>query len=227
VGLEALISRPNAAVEPATTAQQEAYGLIRHRILTGALGPGYRINPVEIADALSISRMPVREALRQLDTEGLVTMRPNRGAIVVDLTPSEVEEYFLIRSALAALAAGLAAERLTQEDIERLTLRKQQMSRAVDDRPKWIGCHRRFHELIYEICGRPNLAREIARIADLMTPRTATHLAVNGIDTLPDYEHDQLLYALCTKDAAVAEQEMRRHILAASGEIIADMHNCA
>jgi len=213
--------------EPGATAQQEAYCHIRRQILSGAFGPGHRINLAEVADTLSISRMPVREALRQLDAEGMILMRPNRGATVVDLTPSEVEEYFQIRSVLEGLAAGLAAERLTQEDIEQLTLHKQQMSRAVDDRPTWIGRHRQFHELIYDLSGRPNLAREIARIADLMTPHTATHLAVNGIDTLPDHEHDRLLDALCTGDAAAAEQAMRRHILATSGDMVADMQNRA
>lgn len=223
--LEAIKEPFDHDAEPAATAQREAYRHIRRRILSGAFGPGHRINLAEVADTLAISRMPVREALRQLDAEGMMLMRPNRGATVVDLTPLEVEEYFQIRAVLEGLAAGLAAERLTQEDIEQLTLLKQQMCRAVDDRPMWIERHRRFHELISGICGRPNLPREIARITDLLTPRTAAHLALSGIEKLPGHEHDSVLDALCSGDAAIAEVEMRRHILAASRDVIAHMHD--
>jgi DNA-binding GntR family transcriptional regulator len=211
--------------EPARTAQQEAYCYIRRQILSGVFGPGHRINLAEIATRLSISRMPIRDALRQLDAEGMVVMRPNRGANVVDLTPDQAEEYYEIRAVLEGLAAGRAAVRMTPEAIEQLTLAKEQMIRAVKEQPTWIVRHRKFQELIHQISGRPNLAREIARLTDLLTPCGAAQVALCGIEHLPDHRHDDVLDALCSGNAAFAENTMRCHVLAAARFIVVSMRD--
>src|SRR5690348_16056897 len=93
------------------TAQQEVYLFLREQIFSGALKAGDRLNPTDIANALGVSRMPVREAFRQLDSEGFIRMRPNRGAVVMILTAQDVEEIFLIRTALEVLALRLAMAR--------------------------------------------------------------------------------------------------------------------
>src|ERR1700712_4074602 len=98
------------------SAQQRAYQFIRGCILQGEIPGGSKINPAEIAKTLGISRMPVREALVQLDVEGLVTNRMTRGAIVTVLDPSDVEELFEMRAALESIAARYAALRCTDDD---------------------------------------------------------------------------------------------------------------
>jgi DNA-binding GntR family transcriptional regulator len=225
VGLEALVPRSDAAVEQAATAQQEAYCHIREQILTGALGPGGRINPAVIADALEISRMPVREALRQLDTEGLVNLRPNRSATVVDLTPFEVEEYFQIRAALESLAVGFAVAQLTAADMAQLTLMKEQLNQAEDQRTRWLALHRRFHDTLCDRCERPHLLREVRRISDLLTPCCAAHLAMQGIDQIPNHEHDDVLEAVHTRDIATVEEIIKRHVLMPCEGILAHMRD--
>ena len=95
------------------SAQQEAYRFLRDRILSGELTAEARLNPAEIAELLGISRMPVREALRQLDAEGLVTMRPNRAAHVTRLTAPEVEDLFEIRTMLEVMAVRYAVQAMT------------------------------------------------------------------------------------------------------------------
>ena len=97
-----------SAEAPLATAQQEAYLFLREQILSGELSAQARVNPADVADRLGISRMPVREALRQLDAEGLVIMRPNRRAFVASLSATEVEELFEIRTALEVMAVGYA-----------------------------------------------------------------------------------------------------------------------
>ena len=93
---------------------------LRSAILSGQLGPGDRLQHDDIARQLGVSRMPVREALRVLHSEGLVELRPHRGAVVVDLRPEEVAEIFEIRAMLEARAAELAAPNVTHATIERM-----------------------------------------------------------------------------------------------------------
>lgn len=209
--------------EPAQSAQQEAYCHIRRRILSGVLQPGHRINLAEIAQSLSISRMPIRDALRQLDAEGLVVMRPNRGATVVDLTPDEAEEYFEIRAALEALSSGLAAPVLSKDDIENLAVAKDRMNQVQNDQAQWIIQHRRFHRLIQQVSGRPNLTREIARVTDMLTPCIGTYLAENGFAIFTDYSHDVLFSALSSGDAGIAENATRSHVLLIGRDVVRSM----
>src|SRR6516225_1896826 len=95
-----------------SSAQEEAWRFIRERILMGVFPGGLRLSPQRLADDLGSSRMPVREALLQLDAEGLVTIRPNRSAVVTVLTADDILELFEMRSVLEALAARLAAPQL-------------------------------------------------------------------------------------------------------------------
>jgi DNA-binding GntR family transcriptional regulator len=211
------------ASEPGSTAQHQAYCHIRRRILTGAMGPGERINPAEIADALLVSRMPVREALRHLDAEGLVVMRPNRGASVIDLTPAEVEEYFQIRAALEGLAVGLAVPHLTDDDIEHLVLAKEQMDRSKPEPSQWLERHRRFHFALHRKCGRPRLIREIGRVTDLLTPIAAAQYISNGFHSFQEHDHSYILRNMQARDAVAAEDEVRNHILAVGHDMVIRM----
>jgi DNA-binding GntR family transcriptional regulator len=210
----------DANLASAQTAHQEAYAFIRRRILSGEFRPGYRINPVEVARTLSISRMPVRDALRQLDSQGLVVMRPNRGATVADLTSDEAEEYLEIRAVLEGLASGLATPWLTETDLDDLSAAKDRMNEVRDDQAQWIIQHRRFHRLVQNACGRPNLVREIARVADLLSPCIGSYLAVKGFDEFADYDHELLFGALCSSDAETAEKATREHVMMTARNIV-------
>ena len=95
--------------QTATSAQQQAYLFLRDQIQVGRLAGGSRIKPEDIATELGISRMPVREAIRQLDTEGLLTIRPNRGAIVTVFSADRLSELFEMRAVLEGLCARRAA----------------------------------------------------------------------------------------------------------------------
>lgn len=209
----------NTVVEPSSTAQHQAYCHIRRRILSGAIGPGERINLAEVADALHLSRMPVREALRHLDAEGLVVMRPNRGASVIDLTPEEVEEYFQIRAALEGLAVGLAAPHLTDDDLEQLVLAKDRMDRAKEEPGRWLELHRLFHLGLFRECNRPRLIREIGRITELLTPAAAKQFIENGVHLGHAHDHADILRMMHARDAAGAEKEVRNHILSVGRDL--------
>lgn len=96
------------------------FNTLRQSILTGELKPGERLMEIHLADKLGVSRTPIREAIRMLELEGLVTMIPRRGAEVAQITEKNLREVLEVRGALDALAVELACERITQEELEQL-----------------------------------------------------------------------------------------------------------
>lgn len=211
-------------LEGAATAQQEAYRFIRREIFSGAIRPGARLNLAAIAGALEISRMPVRDALRQLDTEGLVTLKPNRGARVVSLSPAEVEELYLIRAALEPLAVRLAVPQVTDDDLDRLALMKDQLDRSRDRRALWLERHRAFHDTINGLSRRQHLTRQIARVSDLLAPYLAVHIMDREINEIPGHEHDAVLQAIRSRDPERAETVMKDHIMMSLRQILDLFH---
>ena len=93
---------------------------LRQAIKDGVLKPGERLMEIQLADELGVSRTPIREAIRKLELEGFVVMVPRRGTYVADISLKDIAQVFEIRSALEELAAGLAAERITPDELEYL-----------------------------------------------------------------------------------------------------------
>lgn len=206
--------------EAQSSAQQRAYGYIRDRILQGTIQGGDKLNPAEIAKILGISRMPVREALVQLDVEGLVTNRLNRGAIVTPLDPADVEELFEMRAALESIAARYAAINCNDNDLIELRIMADRMARSDKDVNSWLRLHDDFHDYICLMARKKRLETEIRRI------RTAVHpylLIYNqGAHRFENEcaNHQELIRALETRDGAFAEQAFRQHIINAGNGVI-------
>lgn len=194
------------------TAQQEAYRYLRDRILSGEFAGDERLNPAEIAELLGVSRMPVREALRQLDAEGLVTMRPNRAAHVTRLTALEVQDLFEIRTALEGLAVRPAVHALTQELLADLVATMERMDRARNNPVEWLKRHDDFHDAISALGNRKRLRQELARVRLAMRPYILMYMKVFDTVEMPGLEHSSLLEALASGDVARAEQAMRLHV---------------
>ena len=211
-----------ATAEPRmfATAQQLAYSYVRDRILSGKYAGGMRLDPAEIGQALGISRMPVREALRQLDSEGLIVMRPNRGALVTRLTPLEVEELFEIRAVLEALAARFAVAQVTDDALSELQMLKSKMDRARSDPRLWIQRHADLHQFISVLGQRTLLARELGRIRTAAQPYLLMYISVYNSTEMEGYEHDALLAAISSRDGDAAEICMRDHVRRAARGII-------
>lgn len=157
--------------------------------------------------------MPVREALNRLAMEGLVVNRPNRGSVVRVLTEKEVREVFAMRSVLEGLAATLAAENVTANDIHDLEQLLQRMQRSGLNASEWITAHRQFHERLCIIADAPQLMRQIASLHSVSEPLMRVWL--QGSPS-PDYvhdRHDELIAALKARDGEKVEALMRAHIL--------------
>jgi DNA-binding GntR family transcriptional regulator len=204
-----------------SSAQNLAYRFIRDQILGGAYPGGLHVNPSKVADMLGISRMPVREALLQLDREGLVTARPNRGAVVTALSPEDVEELFEMRAALEALAAVRATPNLVGEAYHELMELKARMDRTRGNTKLWIQRHNEFHDFLATQSRRPRLTAEIARIRSAVQPYLLMYVSVYESLEMDGYEHDALIDAFTSRNLKLVERTMREHVLSAGRGVIA------
>lgn len=189
-----------------------AYRRIRDAIVAGSLAPGQRISERGLAAALDISAQPVREALRQLETEGMVESRPRSGTYVADLSPARLVEIGLIRATLEGLAAALAATRATAAD--RAALRDRLAAiEAGGNGPALAAANAALHEALHRAASSPDIQRlrRGLRAYDHLT--RARILAAADEPARARAEHAAIVAAILAGDAAGAEAAMRAHTL--------------
>ncbi|WP_197739749.1 GntR family transcriptional regulator [Mycolicibacterium sp. P1-18] len=183
---------------------------IRDRISDGTYPPGTRLVERDLAADFEVSRLPVREALRMLNTEGFVEMLATRGVIVRQLSRVDVEELFDVREALETTAFGKAAERATKDDVRRLEALARKAERAVEtgDRDTVHACNVEFHDLV------PEMARN-KFLVQMLEPIEGRLHWINLQNDEPDVlwaEHRIMLQALIAGDAGRARQLSYEHI---------------
>lgn len=129
---------------------EQVYERVREAILDGVLAPGTVMSQVALAEDLGISRTPLREALRMLQSEGLIEAEPNRRVKVAPMTPADLEELWMIRVTLEAEALRLSVPRMTPEDLARLEGYMAEMAHyaAAEDYRRWVVPHRAFHRAL-------------------------------------------------------------------------------
>lgn len=200
------------AGEP-VSAEAEAYDYILSKIRRGDLRPGMRLKTEEIASEIGMSRMPVREAFGRLYQLGILTQRPNRGAMVTEFTRDQILELFEIRSVLEGLAMRRAASLVTDRDIIELQDLLDRMARAEGEVEQWLVRHGEFHATIARLSGARRLAKEIEKLHLLLEifMRLWVLHADRSIDAMAD--HRELLDALSSRDPERAEAAMREHVL--------------
>lgn len=190
------------------------FNQILEDILEGRHKTGDPLVETKLAEELGVSRTPVREALRQLELEGLVSLIPNRGVIVAGVTESDVEDIYSIRSRLEGLAVRWAAERMSPEDLRQLeeTAELMEYYTRRSDYRQLSRLDAKFHDLIYT-AGRSKVMRHT-----LSTLMRYVQQARLGSYKMPDRaekslsEHKAILEALKDRDADKAEMLMTAHI---------------
>jgi DNA-binding GntR family transcriptional regulator len=205
-----------ASTPSAASAAQEAYLFMREKILTGVYASGSRLVPGAIARELGISRIPVREALRQLEADGLVTMRPNRAPLVAELEVGDFLDLYEIRAVLEGQAMRHVASRLDAEAMHELAALLARMDRARGNAKLWMKRHAEFHQALCDLAGRPRLSREIARIREAVEPYVLMCINNGAYVEMRGHEHAKLLKAIASADPARAERAITQHIRAAA-----------
>jgi DNA-binding GntR family transcriptional regulator len=194
------------------------YTVIRQGILDGTYEEGARLGEVELAKSLKVSRTPVREALRRLLSDGLIETIPNQGSRVRRWHPTQLYELFSVRALLEGSSAALAAARVTDEDVsvmQKLCKQMEAASRpgARQDLEKVATLDEEFHQMIHLASGNSMLPAVIRGLVQIPVVMRAAmdHSPKKLVQSMR--QHEEILGALRTGDAAWAEAAMRSHVL--------------
>ena len=170
---------------------------IRDAILDGHLAAGSRIDQGQLAEALNVSLVPVREALKKLEAEGFVQIFPRRGAFVTRTSLSDMDDLYFARKLLEGQAAYHAAENLSEEAITELTALMPQMTGALEkhDFVKFMECNHRFHFVIYEAAGSRYLTNMITSLWELAERYRYRYVLLRDQGPIIQAEHQAILEA--------------------------------
>lgn len=193
---------------------ERVYQALKHRILAGMLEPGSRLVELQLATEFSVSRTPVREALKRLTAEGLVRLDPVRGIVVSDVDARELEEIFVVREVLDGLAARLAAGRVSQTDLTKLHLLMDMMRDAVKT-GQWEGmvqANIKFHDVLHQAAGNERLRHLTRNLLDFVRRFSTEAFASQERAAEVLAEHEEIIKAMEARDADLAEKMARRHV---------------
>jgi DNA-binding GntR family transcriptional regulator len=196
---------------------------IEQDIVTGYYSPGERLDEAKLAARHQVSRTPIREALIQLSTMGLVKIVPNRGAFVSQLTITELVEMFEVMGELEAMCARLAARRILPEQLKRLVEAQDACTAAQQNgnSDDYYYANEQFHRLIYEASGNAFLAEQANALQRRLKPYRRLQLRVPGRVGRSLSEHNDVLDAIRSHDPLRAQEAMRKHIVI-QGEFLSD-----
>lgn len=206
---------------------QDAYRRLVTEIRTGALKPGDRLLETDLAERLGISRTPVREAIRQLEADGLVTHAPRQGATVRSLDSGEVTELYEMRGVLEGTAARLAARVASPVELAELAALNAEMIAARGDAPRMYDLNRQFHAALLAAARNRYLARSVAGLQKTLLILGPSTLSESDRADAAGREHEAVLAALRLRDEDSAEAAMRAHVTAAHATRLRQFRNRA
>ncbi len=185
--------------------------LIRELIIVGELGAGEQLRQRDLAQRFGVSQTPVREAMRRLESEGLLVCDTHRGFTVVTPGDGRVEENFQIRAALESLGASLAARKIDADGLARLRQLNEQMRALPDDDAAYAELNREFHFTVYDYARSPLLLS----LMRLLWASLHGGPRVSRTHGESARQHDEILAALSDGDAAGASAQTYQHIMGA------------
>lgn len=187
---------------------------LRQAILTGELKPGERLMEIHLANKLGVSRTPIREAIRQLELEGLVIMIPRKGAQVASITEKSMTDVLEVRLALEKLAVELACKRITYEQKEALKLALEAFEKAVetDNASDIAKADVDFHDVIFQATGNMRLGQMVNNLAEQMYRFRFEYIKDKGGRTRLIEEHRRIYDAVTSGSLEAATKEISIHI---------------
>jgi DNA-binding GntR family transcriptional regulator len=195
------------------TAAEKAYRQIKELIITIQMPPGSVISEAKLMEDLQIGRTPIREAIKQLQIENLVDITPRRGMFVSEIAVTDLFQIFEIRVELESLAARLATNRITPDQLSKLNnLSERYQKITLNNKEKLINLDKEFHFLIAEASQNKYLRKELEYYYNLSL--RIWYLAINSTQPqdIDVSSHIDILKAIQSGDAQRAEQNMKKHI---------------
>ncbi len=187
---------------------------LRDAILNQTLEPGERLMEIQLAEEMGVSRTPVREAIRKLELEGLVVMVPRKGVYVAGISIRDIHEVFEVRASLEGLAARLAAQRITPDELDLMerSLFIEAGEIDKDDLGNIVKTDTDFHELLYKAARNLRLYQMVNNLQEQLLRFRSTSLARPGRSKDALDEHRKILEALALGDSKLAEKLAIEHI---------------
>jgi DNA-binding GntR family transcriptional regulator len=214
--MSALLSeiRPNGSLAPRAL-YEEVAELLRQRIFKRELEPGSWIDELKIAEAFGISRTPLREALKVLAAEGLVTMKVRRGAYVTEVSTQDLSDVYHLLSLLESDAAGVVASKATKEELKDLQDLHKELEAAArpgkEDADRFFAVNERFHMRLLEIANNRWRDQLVADLRKVMKLNRHNSLLKTGRIAESLAEHRAIMAALVERDDARTRQCMQEH----------------
>lgn len=194
--------------------QDRVYRCLREAILDGRFASDARLIETRVAQALGVSRNPVREAIRRLQQEGLVVVRPRTGVYVASFSIKDIEDTYTVRGTLEGLASALAARSITPDELDglRATIELLREGIAADDGPRIRAGIDRFHDLVHAASRNDRLIDLLVRLNDSIKRFRSITSSLPERRTAALRDHEEILAALDERDGTRAEWLMRSHI---------------
>ncbi len=190
---------------------EEVAELLRQRIFRRELEPGSWIDETRLAEEYGISRTPLREALKVLATEGLVTMKMRRGAYVTEVSEQDMAEVYHLLALLESDAAGVVAQAASDAQLRELQALHAELAAAIADRDKFFSVNERFHMRLLEIAGNKWRNQMVADLRKVMKLNRQQSLLKSGRIEESLQEHARVMDALLARDPSSASRMMQAH----------------
>lgn len=190
---------------------EEVAELLRQRIFRRELEPGSWIDELKLAEEYGISRTPLREALKVLAAEGLVTMKVRRGAYVTEVNEKDLSDVYHLLSLLESDAAGVVAAQATDAQLQELQALHGELEGAASDREKFFAVNERFHMRLLDIADNRWRNQMVADLRKVMKLNRHNSLLKSGRIQESLAEHRAIMQAIAQRDSAAAMQRMQAH----------------
>ncbi len=194
--------------------REVVYEELKKQILAGSITPGMRMMEVELAEDMGVSRTPVREAIRKLEKEGLVTIEPRKGAYASDISVKDIVDVLEVREELEGLSASLAATRITEEELENLKELTEGYAKAIknNDMESMIHYDELFHKSIVKSSGNKTLIKFSATVQELVLRfRYLYYDKFSLYGSMPS-EHMNIIEAIGSGDEKKAREAADTHV---------------
>lgn len=198
-------------VEKPLTLREQIVDFIKDAVVTGHLKPGERVPEQQIAENFGISRTPIREAFRQLESEGFITVTPRKGAVVSPITDKDVREFYEIKSLLEGFAAKTACSKLAPKDIKKLESLNLQMEKCAEknDVKGFFRLDNQFHDIFLSGCGNEKLCNLVNHLVQQFERFRVTSLSLPGRMEDSVKQHNEIIEAFKEGNQSLVETLVR------------------
>ncbi len=199
-------------IEKHLTLREKILETIRDAIMSGTLKPGEKVAEPELAERFGISRTPIREAFRQLESEGYLTVIPRKGAVVVSFSSKDIEDFYAIKSILEGYAAHCACKNLSEKEIDKLAAINEKLRQLAEDKDikHFFKVHNDFHVLFRKAADNEKLDEMINSLVSKFQRLRYASLSKPGRMKVSVQEHVKIIEAFRARNAERAEQLVRK-----------------